>query len=164
MARITTYRSVRTTGGVDAALTSCANAIAGWKHGRVERRSESRLDGRVGSQAALRLKGSLIAGSGDLPMAVRIEGHPDADGAELQITVSDALGFGPMTGMKGKYERAVADLADALVRSIPNPAPATRGPAAGGSVADELTKLADLRQRGLLTDDEFAAEKAKLLR
>jgi hypothetical protein len=31
------------------------------------------------------------------------------------------------------------------------------------SVADELTKLAELRQNGVLTDAEFAAEKAKLL-
>ena len=36
--------------------------------------------------------------------------------------------------------------------------------AAGGtSTADELAKLADLRKQGVLTDDEFAAQKAKLL-
>lgn len=31
------------------------------------------------------------------------------------------------------------------------------------SVADELRKLADLKQQGILSDDEFAAQKAKLL-
>jgi hypothetical protein len=31
------------------------------------------------------------------------------------------------------------------------------------SVADELTKLAGLRDSGILTDEEFAAQKAKLL-
>lgn len=31
------------------------------------------------------------------------------------------------------------------------------------SVADELSKLAQLRDQGILTDDEFAAQKAKLL-
>jgi len=36
--------------------------------------------------------------------------------------------------------------------------------AAGGSgAADELTKLADLKAKGVITDDEFAAQKAKLL-
>jgi hypothetical protein len=30
-------------------------------------------------------------------------------------------------------------------------------------IADELTKLADLRDRGVLTDTEFATQKAKLL-
>ena len=34
---------------------------------------------------------------------------------------------------------------------------------AGGSPADELAKLADLRDRGVITDAEFAAQKAKLL-
>ena len=33
----------------------------------------------------------------------------------------------------------------------------------GGSNADELTKLAQLRDQGILTDQEFAAQKAKLL-
>jgi hypothetical protein len=33
----------------------------------------------------------------------------------------------------------------------------------GGSATDELTKLADLRDRGVITDAEFAAQKAKLL-
>lgn len=40
----------------------------------------------------------------------------------------------------------------------PSPAP---GPAA--SVADELAKLAALKESGVLTADEFAAQKAKLL-
>ncbi len=33
----------------------------------------------------------------------------------------------------------------------------------GSSSADELTKLAELHKNGVLTDDEFAAQKAKLL-
>jgi len=41
----------------------------------------------------------------------------------------------------------------------PPPAP----PAAGPSVADQLQQLAALHQQGMLTDDEFAAAKAKLL-
>ncbi len=31
------------------------------------------------------------------------------------------------------------------------------------SIADELTKLSELKKQGLLTDEEFSAEKAKLL-
>jgi ABC-type glycerol-3-phosphate transport system permease component len=34
---------------------------------------------------------------------------------------------------------------------------------AGGSSADELAKLAQLRDQGVLTDQEFAAQKARLL-
>jgi predicted membrane channel-forming protein YqfA (hemolysin III family) len=33
----------------------------------------------------------------------------------------------------------------------------------GGSAADELKKLADLRAAGVLTEDEFAAQKSKIL-
>ena len=35
--------------------------------------------------------------------------------------------------------------------------------AAGGSSADQLHKLADLKEKGAITDEEFAAEKAKIL-
>jgi Short C-terminal domain/Phospholipase_D-nuclease N-terminal len=35
--------------------------------------------------------------------------------------------------------------------------------AGGTSAADQLTQLADLHSRGVLSDDEFAAEKAKIL-
>ena len=38
-----------------------------------------------------------------------------------------------------------------------------RDVAGSGSSADELSKLADLHSKGVLTDEEFAAEKAKLL-
>ena len=41
------------------------------------------------------------------------------------------------------------------------PVPAPR--AAGPSMADQLNQLADLHNQGLLSDDEFAAAKAKLL-
>ncbi len=36
-------------------------------------------------------------------------------------------------------------------------------PEDSASIADELSKLAQLRDQGVLTDDEFAAQKAKLL-
>jgi hypothetical protein len=42
------------------------------------------------------------------------------------------------------------------------PAPAA-APAAGPSMADQLQQLAALHQQGMLTDDEFAAAKAKML-
>ena len=38
-----------------------------------------------------------------------------------------------------------------------------RATAGSGSSADELAKLADLKQRGVLTDAEFEQQKAKLL-
>jgi hypothetical protein len=44
------------------------------------------------------------------------------------------------------------------------PAPAPAAPAAsGGSVIDQLKELGELKEQGILTEDEFAAQKAKLL-
>jgi hypothetical protein len=40
----------------------------------------------------------------------------------------------------------------------------TGGPAAPTEVADEIAKLGELRDKGLLTDEEFQAQKQKLLR
>lgn len=38
-----------------------------------------------------------------------------------------------------------------------------RSTAGGGGTADELAKLADLKAQGVISEDEFAAQKAKLL-
>lgn len=45
-------------------------------------------------------------------------------------------------------------------QATPVPAPSA-GPQA--SVADQLKELAELKQQGILTEEEFAAQKAKLL-
>jgi hypothetical protein len=45
----------------------------------------------------------------------------------------------------------------------PAPAPAQPAPAGGESVIDQLKQLGELKQQGVLTEEEFAAQKAKLL-
>jgi len=52
--------------------------------------------------------------------------------------------------------------------AVPNPPPVASPspssvPTGHFSVADELRKLADLKEAGLLSDDEFSMQKAKLL-
>ena len=48
--------------------------------------------------------------------------------------------------------------------AAPAPAPAPAAPAAGGNdMMAQLQQLADMRANGLLSDDEFAAAKARLL-
>lgn len=47
--------------------------------------------------------------------------------------------------------------------AAPAPAPAAPAPASGVDIVGELQKLAALQQAGVLTPDEFAAAKAKLL-
>ncbi|HKJ56168.1 MAG TPA: SHOCT domain-containing protein [Nitriliruptoraceae bacterium] len=51
-----------------------------------------------------------------------------------------------------------------VARAQPAPAPAPAPASAGGeSVLDQLERLGKLHEQGILTDDEFAAEKAKIL-
>jgi hypothetical protein len=45
----------------------------------------------------------------------------------------------------------------------PPPQQQQAAPAAGPSVADQLQQIATLHQQGVLSDDEFAAAKAKIL-
>jgi hypothetical protein len=42
-------------------------------------------------------------------------------------------------------------------------APPAPAPAAGASVIDQLKELGELKSQGILTEEEFAAQKAKLL-
>lgn len=59
-----------------------------------------------------------------------------------------------------KEFRQLRDIVDSR---IGRPAQATPAPAASSvSFSEELTRLADLRDRGVLTEDEFAEEKARL--
>jgi Short C-terminal domain len=60
------------------------------------------------------------------------------------------------------YEQQAQYAAPPPAPAPPPPAPAP--PAAGGSdMTAELERLATLRNQGVLTDDEFAAAKARLL-
>jgi hypothetical protein len=55
---------------------------------------------------------------------------------------------------------------DARAAQAPPPPAAAPAPAAAGgtqSVIDQLKQLAQLKDQGILTEDEFAAQKAKLL-
>jgi hypothetical protein len=45
----------------------------------------------------------------------------------------------------------------------PNPAASTSSPPAAPSVTTELERLAELRAKGVLTEEEFQAQKAKIL-
>jgi hypothetical protein len=45
----------------------------------------------------------------------------------------------------------------------PPPAPAAPAPAAGGDMMEQLAKLGQLRDAGILTEVEFEVQKAKIL-
>ena len=54
--------------------------------------------------------------------------------------------------------------AEQEVAQEPAPAPpAAAAPAGGGSVIDQLKELGELKAQGILTEEEFAEQKARLL-
>ena len=61
-----------------------------------------------------------------------------------------------MAARNVKQAQANAEAQRAYIQSV-------AGPSAGPSTAEELSKLADLKDKGVLTDAEFQAQKAKLL-
>jgi hypothetical protein len=60
---------------------------------------------------------------------------------------------------KRQGERWAAQEAPPEPAAAPAPAP----PAGGESVIDQLQQLGELKAQGILTEEEFAAQKAKLL-
>ena len=70
----------------------------------------------------------------------------------------------PQTGFTIKYPAAGQELLSRLRAGIAEAQKAPVAASPGGSVADELAKLARLRDDGLLTDEEFTAQKMRLLR
>jgi phospholipase/lecithinase/hemolysin len=56
-------------------------------------------------------------------------------------------------------DQRLASVEQQQAQQAPVPAPRAAGP----SMADQLNQLADLHNQGLLSEDEFAAAKAKLL-
>lgn len=64
-------------------------------------------------------------------------------------------------GKRHAENEAAEDAAPAPAPPAPAPAPATA--ASSDSAAAELERLAQLHQSGALTDEEFAAAKAKVL-
>ncbi len=77
---------------------------------------------------------------------------------------------GTATAVSGRVQRRQAnkwaeqEAAQAPPQAAPAPvAAAPPSPASGQSMIDQLKELAELKTQGILTEDEFAAQKAKLL-
>ena len=109
--------------------------------------------GLVGTMA----RTAVVAGT-----ATAVVGHSQNKQAAKQQAAADAqMQDQQMAEMQAQMDAMQAQQAQQAAPPPP-PAPAV-APAAGGDLMAELSKLADLKAAGVLTDDEFAAAKAKLL-
>jgi Short C-terminal domain len=61
-----------------------------------------------------------------------------------------------------EQDARISDLEQQQAPPQQPPPPPAAAPAQSSPMIDQLNQLADLHQRGVLTDDEFAAAKAKL--
>jgi len=83
--------------------------------------------------------------------------------AGLSFTTVRVASAGDVTEFK-VTKRLAEEIKATLLHLMNPPAPVvTRAPAAAPSVADELRKLADLRDAGVLTEAEFQAQKSRLV-
>ena len=64
---------------------------------------------------------------------------------------------------QGEYDQQAQDQQYAAPQPAPPPAPAAPAPDPLDAKMAELEKLGRLHESGVLTDEEFAAEKAKIL-
>jgi hypothetical protein len=81
------------------------------------------------------------------------------------ITGTATAVHGAMTGARAPQQQPAADQAAADAQAQPaaaSPA-AAAGPGSGDDVIAKIRELGELKQQGLLSDEEFAALKAKLI-
>jgi len=87
----------------------------------------------------------------------------------LRTVARTAAIAGTATAVSGRVQRRQAnkwseqEAAQAPPEAAPAPVAAAPAPASGPSMIDQLKELGELKEQGILTEDEFAAQKAKLL-
>lgn len=91
-------------------------------------------------------------------------GRPGLLGTVSRTAVISGTPQGTAAAVNRRAARREVETAAPSARTPPvPPAPASPPLPGGGELADQLSRLADLRNSGLLTDDEFAAAKARIL-
>jgi Short C-terminal domain len=102
-----------------------------------------------------------------------VTGFSVIKGGKMMERTINVMGSGTLIA-SASVNHGVSEKIEAWFRSHPDfgkaaagtraaPVPESPGPPSTEMVADELKKLAELRDQGVLTQEEFAAQKAKLL-
>ena len=84
----------------------------------------------------------------------------------LRGVARTAVIAGTATSVSNRVSRRQANrwgMQEAEAAPPPEAAPAPAAPAGEASTIDQLKELAELKSQGILTEEEFAAQKAKLL-
>ncbi len=90
------------------------------------------------------------------PAKIEVSVIPEGDSTTLKLKVSN-MGFGPI---QGKHCLTVANT---FINAVKFKSSENSSIESKSSDADELKKFADLKDQGIITEDEFQAKKKKLL-
>jgi hypothetical protein len=112
---INTSRTIEFAGAPEAAREAMQQAMVARK-GKIIAGDE--LSAKFGSQVMLRIVGGWLMPTKSFPVKANATFVPTANGTEITLHVADAMGVGTKAGMKGKYERAVTELAGDLVLAM----------------------------------------------
>ena len=94
---------------------------------------------------------------------MRRMGRPGLVGTMARTAVIAGTATAVVGGVHNRQEQKAAAAQQAQAPQAPPPPPPAAAPAGDVDITGELTKLAEMKNSGLLTDEEFAAAKAKLL-
>ncbi len=129
------------------------------------RRGRPGLVGTMARTAVIAGTATAVVGHSQNKQAAK-QADAQQDAAQQQ-QIADMQAQLDQQAQQAAIDAAVAEqlaAAQAAPAAAPPPPPPAAAPAAGGSdTMAELQKLADMKTQGLLTDEEFAAMKAKLL-
>ena len=78
-----------------------------------------------------------------------------------EVKPDGMLGFIYKQGLE--HAQQIADLVSVIIDDVDRSQKQATNNNSSSSVADELSKLADLKVKGILTEDEFNSQKSKLL-
>lgn len=115
---INTTRTIQVAVPPEAARAATEAAMVARKGKIQPGNGDGELSAKFGSQAMLRIAGGWLMPTKFFPVKVHATFTPTSQGAEITLTVADAMGIGTKAGMKGKYERAVIEVAGDLVMAL----------------------------------------------
>jgi hypothetical protein len=95
---------------------------------------------------------------------MRRMGRPGLVGTMARTAVVAGTATAVAGGVRNRQEqKQAAAQQEAAAQQAPPPPPPAAPAAPAGDITGELQKLAEMKNSGLLSDEEFAAAKAKLL-
>lgn len=133
-----------------AVVAGTASAVAGNVHHRQEQRWASKEQEQYAAQAAQEQQAAA--------QQAAFQSQAELEQTQQQMAAMQQQ----MAAMQAQQAQSAMQAQQAVPVAVPQAAPPPAAPA-GNDLTSQLNQLAQLKASGVLTDEEFAAAKAKLL-